>query len=126
MIGVNNANGVQYNGVPLSAAAKGISLCVANLRLRCPHSQIVLVKILPAFDPAKDVGARVKEMNEELDRLKIDSEPNVHVLNLWEDFTNTDGTIKAAMYSDGHLHLGPAGYDVVASKLKQVVDSLIK
>ncbi|MFM8260911.1 MAG: GDSL-type esterase/lipase family protein [Pirellula sp.] len=126
MIGVNNANGVQSNGVPVSAAAEGISLCVANLRLRCPHSQIVLVKILPAFEPAKDVGAKVRQMNEELDRLKLDSEPNVHVLNLWEDFTNTDGTINSAMYSDGHLHLSPSGYDVFAGKLKPVVDSLIK
>lgn len=126
MIGVNNASGVQSNGVPVSAASEGISLCVANLRLRCPHSQIVLVKILPAFDPAKDVGAKVRQMNEELDRLKLDSEPNVHVLNLWEDFTNADGTIKSAMYSDGHLHLSPSGYDVFAGKLKPVVDSLIK
>jgi len=53
MIGVNNANGVQSNGVPVAAAVEGIRLCVANLRLRCADSAIVLVKILPAFDPSK-------------------------------------------------------------------------
>jgi lysophospholipase L1-like esterase len=52
MIGVNNAPLVQANGVPVTAAAHGIKLCIENLRLRCPQSQIVLVKILPAFDPS--------------------------------------------------------------------------
>ena len=35
------------------SAAHGIKLCIENLRMRCPKSQIVLVKILPAFDPAR-------------------------------------------------------------------------
>ncbi len=58
MIGVNNAPLVHANGVPVSAAAQGIKLCVDNLRLRCPQSQIVLIKVLPAFDPSKEVGAK--------------------------------------------------------------------
>jgi len=124
MIGVNNSNAVQANGVPVSAAVEGIRLCLTNLRLRCPESQIVLVKILPAFDPAKEVGAKVREMNAALDGLKLESEAKVRVLDLWSDFTNTDGTIKSELYSDGHLHLGPAGYEVIASKLKPVVEKL--
>jgi lysophospholipase L1-like esterase len=122
MIGVNNSNAVQANGVPVSAAVEGIRLCLANLRLRCPDSQIVLVKILPAFDPAKEVGAKVREMNAALDGLKLDSDPKVRVLDLWAEFTNADGTIKTALYSDGHLHLGPSGYEVFAAKLKPVVE----
>jgi hypothetical protein len=35
--------------------------------------------------------------------------------------TKADGTIKTELYSDGHLHLGPAGYEVFASKLKPAV-----
>jgi hypothetical protein len=46
------------------------------------------------------------------------------VLDLWNDFTNADGTLKTELYSDQHLHLGPAGYDVLAAKLKSVVAKL--
>jgi platelet-activating factor acetylhydrolase IB subunit beta/gamma len=126
MIGVNNAPLVHANGVPASAAAQGIKLCVENLRLRCPQSQIVLVKILPAFDPAKEVGARIREMNEALDGLKLDAEPHIRVLDLWKDFTNADGSLKTELYSDQHLHLGIAGYQTLASKLKLVVEPLLK
>ena len=121
MIGVNNANGVQSNGVPISSAVEGIRLCVANLRQRCPQAQIVLVKILPAFDPTKDVGAKVQEMNAALDALKLESDAKVRVLDLWQDFVNADGTIKTALYSDGHLHIGPMGYELYAQKLKPLV-----
>ncbi len=126
MIGVNNAPLVFANGAPAASAAHGIKLCIENLRMRCPKSQIVLVKILPAFDPSKEVGAKVREINTALDALKLDRDPQVHILDLWSDFTNADGTLKTSLYSDGHLHLGPAGYEVFATKLKLLVDKLIE
>jgi len=126
MIGVNNAPLVQANGVPVTAAAHGIKLCLENLRLRCPQSQIVLVKILPAFDPSKEVGKQVVNINALLDTLKLDADANIRVLDLWSDFTNAEGTLKSELYSDKHLHLGPAGYEVFAAKLKPVVEALLK
>jgi platelet-activating factor acetylhydrolase IB subunit beta/gamma len=125
-IGVNNAPLVFANGAPPASAAHGIKLCIENLRLRCPKSQIVLVKILPAFDPAKEVGKEVQNINTALDALKLDRDPQVHILDLGSDFTNANGTLKTALYSDGHLHLGPAGYEVLAGKLKPVVEKLLK
>ncbi|MCY2990198.1 MAG: GDSL-type esterase/lipase family protein [Planctomycetota bacterium] len=125
MIGVNNAPLVFANGAPAVTAAQGIKLCIENLRMRCPQSQIVLVKILPAFDPSKEVGAKVREINAALDGLKLDVDPHVHILDLWSEFTNADGTLKTALYSDGHLHLGAAGYEVFASRLKPVVQELL-
>ncbi|MCX7006200.1 MAG: GDSL-type esterase/lipase family protein, partial [Kiritimatiellaeota bacterium] len=125
-VGVNNAPLVFANGVPAASVAQGLKLCVENLRLRCPQSQIVLVKILPAFNPTKEVGAKVREINAALAALKLDADAHVHVLDLWSHFTNPDGTLKTALYSDQHLHLGPAGYEVFAAKLKPVVDSLLK
>lgn len=121
MIGVNNANGVQANGVPVSSAVEGIRLCVANLRQRCPSSQIVLIRLLPAFDPTQEVGAKVQEINGGLDSLNLESDPQVRVLDLWSEFTNADGTIKTEFYSDGHLHLSPAGYEELAGKLASVI-----
>ena len=126
MIGVNNAPLVFANGAPAASAAHAIKLCIENLRMRCPKSQIVLVKILPAFDPAKEAGKAVVDINAALDALTLDRDPQVHILDLWSDFTNTDGTLKTVLYSDGHLHLGPAGYEIFASKLKPVVGKLLK
>ena len=125
MIGVNNAPLVFGNGVPVTAAAHGIKLCVENLHLRCPQSQIILVKILPAFNPSKEVGAKVREINAMLYTLKLDADANVHVLDLWSDFTNGDGTLKSELYSDQYLHLGPAGYEALAGKLKPAVEKLM-
>ena len=125
MIGVNNAPLVQANGVPVIAAAHGIKLCIENLRLRCPQSQIVFVKILPAFDPSKKVGKQVTNINRLIDTLKLDSDPQVHVLDLWSDFTNADGTLKTELYSDKCLHLGSEGYELFARKLMPMVKSFI-
>jgi beta-glucosidase len=126
MIGVNNAPLVQANGVPMISAAQGIKLCVENLRLRCPDSRIVLVKILPAFDPSKEVGAEVRKINQALDDLRLESDAKVKVLDLWSDFTNVDGSLKSELYSDRHLHLNAAGYGVFASKLKPAIMELLE
>jgi platelet-activating factor acetylhydrolase IB subunit beta/gamma len=126
MIGVNNAPLVQANGVPMISAAQGIKLCVENLRLRCPDSRIVLVKILPAFDPSKEVGAEVRKINQALDDLRLESDAKVKVLDLWNDFTNVDGSLKSELYSDRHLHLNAAGYGVFASKLKPAIMELLE
>ncbi len=116
MIGVNNAPLVFANGAPAATAAHAIKLCRENLRLRCSGSQIVLVKILPAFDPGKEAGKAVVDINTVLDRLNLDRDPQVQVLDLWADLANPDNTLKTALYSDGHLHLGPAGYEALASR----------
>jgi lysophospholipase L1-like esterase len=126
-IGVNNAPLVFANGVPAEAAAQGIQLCLDNLRLRCPSAQIVLVKILPAFNPANETGAKVREINAAIDSLRLTERyPTVRVLDLWRDFTHEDGRLKTELYSDGHLHLGPAGYEMFAQRLRPVVQELLR
>ena len=125
MIGVNDANLVHSNGVPVSAAVEGIRLCVANVRLRTPDSRVVLLKILPAFDPARDVGARVREMNEGIDGLDLASDPMIRVLDPWGDFTDAEGALRSDLYADGHLHLGPDGYEVLAAKLGPGVEAVL-
>ena len=125
-IGVNNAPLIKANGVPVETAAQGIKLCVENLRLRCPQSQIIVVKILPAFDPGKEVGATVKEINVALDALRLDGDTQVRVIDLAADFTHADGSLKSELYSDKYLHLNLAGYEVFAAKLKVAVEAALK
>lgn len=112
--------------VPAATIAQAIKLCVENLRLRCPKPRVVVVKILPAFKSGESMGAAVQHINSTLDALKLDNDPQVHVLDLWDDFTNADGLLRTALYSDGHLHLDPAGYEIYAGKLKPVVETLLR
>ena len=126
MVGVNNAPLVQANGVPANTAAEGIKLCIDNLRQRCPQSKVVLIKVLPAFDPSKDVGEKVRVINTALDAMKLNADPQVQLLDLSRDFTNSDGSLKSQLYSDGHLHLNLDGYETLASSLKSVIDTQSK
>jgi len=125
LIGVNNVPLVGANGVPAESVAQGIHLCVQNLRARRAKTHIIVVKVLPAGKLGNPVYDGVKNVNAALDALKLDSDPKVHVLDLWNDFTNSDSTLKTAAYSDGHLHLGESGYEIYASKLKQMVETLL-
>ncbi|MBI5835320.1 MAG: hypothetical protein HZB16_23680 [Armatimonadetes bacterium] len=125
MIGVNNAPLVTANGVPASRVAEGIALCVRNLRARCPKTDIVLTKILPAFAPDGAVHQAIKAINREVDALRLDADSRVHVVDCWTSFTTADGSLRADLYSDGHLHLGPAGYIRLAEQLRPVVDRLL-
>ncbi len=118
MIGVNNAPLVEANGVPAVSAAHGIKLCVDNLRMRCPCAKIVVVKLLPAFDPQKETGMRIREINRLLDALRLDADEQVRVLDCCDDFCNADGSLRNELYADGHLHPGPAGYAVLAQRLR--------
>lgn len=125
MIGVNNAPLVFANGVPAMRVAQGIKLCLDNLRLRCSASQIILLKVLPAFDPTKETGKAVVDINKAIDQAALDADPRVHILDLTGDFTHPDGTLKTELYSGDNLHIGPAGYEVLAEKLKPLVDQLL-
>jgi len=124
MIGVNDAPLITACSMPSESVAEGIKLCVDNLREKCPSSQVVVVKILPAFEPGKPVHEDIKKVNAFLDGLKLDGDPKVHVLDVWNDFMNPDGSLKATAYSDGHLHLNDAGYEIYAAKLKPFVDGI--
>jgi lysophospholipase L1-like esterase len=68
----------------------------------------------PSFIPSK----QVVKINALLETLKLDANANIRALDFWSDFTHTDGTLKTELYSDKHLHLGPAGYEVFAARLK--------
>jgi len=125
MIGVNNAPLVAANGVPAEAVADGIRLCVENLRLKCPASHVVVVKVVPAFEAGSDVHASVLAINAALDRLDLARDEHVHIVDAGAGFLNTRGSLNTAAYSDGHLHLSPVGYGLLADAIKPVVDGIV-
>jgi platelet-activating factor acetylhydrolase IB subunit beta/gamma len=125
MIGVNNAPHVAANGVPPAAVAQGIALCVENVRLKAPSSQVVVVKVVPAFATDSAVHRGILAINAALDALELPKDDHVHVVDAGAGFFAADGKLNTAAYSDGHLHLSPVGYGLVAESLAPVLGKVL-
>ncbi len=119
MIGNNNMFFTPETGI--EAAAKGIEMCLKNLREKFPAAKIIVAKILPAHTLGNRFYEDIKKTNAALDPLKLDSDPKVKVLDLWSDFTHADGSIKKDLFTPDNIHLSPAGYAVYAEKLKPLL-----
>ena len=124
LIGNNNMFFAPETGI--EAAAKGIRTCAANLREKFPNAPIIVVKIFPAHAPGVRFYEDIKKTNLALDALKLESSEKVHVLDLWNDFTNADGTLKKGLFTPDNIHLTQDGYEIYASKLKPVLEKLLK
>jgi lysophospholipase L1-like esterase len=124
MIGNNNMFFTPETGI--EAAAKGIQMCVANVRDQFPKADVILAKILPCHAPGKTFYEDIKKTNDALDPLKIDSDPKVRILDLTNDFLNADGTIKKTLYTPDNIHLSLAGYSLYAERLKPLIDQSLK
>ncbi|MBS0265284.1 MAG: hypothetical protein JSS02_25345 [Planctomycetes bacterium] len=124
MIGNNNMFFTPETGV--EAAAKGIAMCVANLRDKFPEVPLVVIKILPAHAPGVRFYDDIRKTNAALDDLNLDEQPQVTVLDLTADFTNADGTLKGELFLPDKIHLSPAGYDLYAQRLKPVLSERLK
>ena len=124
MIGNNNMFFTPETGI--EAAAKGIQMCVANVRDQFPKADVILAKILPCHAPGKTFYEDIKKTNDALDPLKIDSDPKVRILDLTSDFLNADGTIKKTLYTPDNIHLSLAGYSLYAERLKPLIDKSLK
>ena len=119
MIGNNNLFFTPETGI--EAAARGIEMCVRNLREKFPAAPLILAKILPAHAPGNRFYEDIRKTNAALDGLNVEADPKVRVIDLWADFTNADGTIKKDLFTSDNIHLSPAGYAAYAEKLKPLL-----
>ena len=125
MIGNNNMFFTPETSI--EAVAKGIQVCAANLREKFPRAELVLVKIFPAHAPGVRFYEDIKKTNLALDALKPNSDPKTHVLDLWSELVNADGTLKKGLFAPDHIHLTQdGGYELYANRLKPMVESLLK
>ena len=123
MIGNNNMFFTPETGI--EPAAKGIEMCVRNLRDKFPKTPIIVAKILPAHQPGNRFYEDIKKTNAALDSLKLESNPDVFVLDLWDDFTTADGMIKKDLFTSDNIHLTAAGYAAYAERLKPMIDAIL-
>ena len=120
MIGNNNMFFTPETGI--EPAAKGIDMCVKNLRDKFPKVPIIVAKILPAHQPGNRFYEDIKKTNAALDTLKLESNSQLRVLDLWSDFVNADGTLKKELFTADNIHLTPLGYAAYAAKLKPLLE----
>ena len=124
LIGNNNMFFAPETGV--EAAAKGIQMCVANVREKFPKAGVIAVRIMPAHAPGNAFYENIKKTNAALDPLKLDSDPKVQVLDLWSDMVNPDGTIKKELFTPDNIHLSQdGGYALYAAKLKPLIEKVL-
>lgn len=122
MIGNNNMFFTPETGV--AAAAQGIKTCAANLREKFPAATLIVAKILPCHSPKDRFYQDIAATNAALDKLALDQDPKVKVLDLTKDFLNADGTIRAELYLPDKIHLSLAGYEAYAQRLKPLLAPL--
>ena len=124
LIGNNNMFFAPETGV--EAAAQGIQMCVANVREKFPKAGVIAVKIMPAHAPGNAFYENIKKTNAALETLKLDSDPKVQVLDLWNDMVNSDGTIKKELFTPDNIHLSQdGGYALYAAKLKPLIEKVL-
>lgn len=121
LIGNNNMFFTPETGI--EAAAKGIEMCVKNLREKFPDAPLVAVKIFPAHAPGNRFYEDIKRTNAALDALLLGGDPKVHVLDIWGEMVNADGTLKAGLFTPDKIHLTQeGGYALYAARLKPLVE----
>ncbi len=81
----------------------------------------IAAKILPAHAPGHRFYEDIRMTNAALDSIRLDSDPNLSVLDLWSDLTPPDGTIRKDLFTPDNIHLSPAGYAVYAHKLRPLL-----
>lgn len=123
MIGNNNMFFTAETGT--AAAAQGVKTCLAKLRQTFPAANVVVTKILPCHAPKNRFYEDILRTNAEIDKLALDADPKVRVLDLTNDFLNQDGTIRQALFKPDNVHLSHEGYTVYAQKLAPVLNPLL-
>lgn len=123
MIGNNNMFFTPETGT--EAAAKGVEMCVANVHEKFPKSRILAVKILPCHAPGMTFYEDIKKTNAAIDKLQLEKNPQVRLLDLTSDFTEADGTIKKTLFLPDNIHLSLAGYSTYAARLQPLIDKAL-
>jgi lysophospholipase L1-like esterase/Ca2+-binding EF-hand superfamily protein len=111
MIGTNNL----ALGQSPTAVAAGIATIVEDIKVQSPRSKVLLLGILPrGFAATEPLRAGIAQVNTALSSL--DDGHRVHYLDIGSHFLQPDGSILAAVLSDG-LHPTLMGYEILTAAI---------
>ena len=121
MIGINN---LKTGGQPADQVIAGIQALVEELTIKLPETQIILLGTFPSGnDPKSQRRQDIGKIQENI--ATLGDKENVSFLNLNPSFLNSDGSLKAELYSKDEIHLIEEGYRSWAEALLPTLNSLI-
>ena len=109
-----------------AAAAQGIKACVENLRAKFPDAELVVATIFPAHAPGHAFYEDIKRTNAALRAMQLEREPKVHLLDLWPEMIEADGTLRRGLFQVDNIHLTQdGGYAFFAAQLQPLFARLL-
>jgi lysophospholipase L1-like esterase len=117
MIGTNNLN---FGDVTDAQIGEGIGNLVAEYRMQCPQSHLLLLGVFPRGTKANDLmRAHVAAINQIIS--KLDDGKIVTYLDIGPKFLQPDGTFPTDIAPDG-VHPTTKGYQIWADAIQPIVD----
>jgi len=125
LIGNNNMFYTRETGV--AAAAQGITACVENLRAKFPEAELVVATIFPAHRPGHAFYEDIKQTNAALRAMQLERDPKIHLLDLWPEMIEADGTLRRGLFQADNIHLTQDdGYAFFAAQLQPFFARLLR
>ena len=125
LIGNNNMFYTRETGV--AAAAQGITACVENLRAKFPEAELVVATIFPAHRPGHAFYEDIKQTNAALRAMQLERDPKIHLLDLWPEMIEADGTLRRGLFQADNIHLTQdGGYAFFAARLQPLFARLLR
>ena len=125
LIGNNNMFYTRETGV--AAAAQGIKACLENLRAKFPEAELVVATIFPAHAPGHAFYEDIKQTNAAFRAMQLERDPKVHVIDLWPEMLEADGSLRRGLFHADNIHLTQGdGYAFFAAQLQPVVARLLR
>ena len=117
-IGVNNILGGSDTPEEI---AEGIIACAAEGKLRLPDTKIILLGLLPtgtnADSPQREAYDKIRKV------LSRKTTKGVAYTDPTSWFVKPDGQLNGSLYSGDAIHLSSHGYELLATKLKELFGS---
>jgi threonine synthase len=90
-----------------------------------PVAELVVATIFPAHRPGHAFYEDIKQTNAALRAMQLEREPKVHLLDLWPEMIEADGTLKRALFQSDNVHLTQdGGYEFFAARLQSLITRL--
>lgn len=121
MIGINNT----WPNYSADDTIKGIETIVGAIRAKLPRTKILLHGVLPIWDKAHGIRAKIKAINAGIARLD-DGGKTVRFLDFGDKLLAPGGSLGEGLFQKDNLHLTPKAYRIYADALDPLLREMLK